>query len=356
MPQAKFFLGANSPEGFVSLFSDCYSAALGWHTYIIKGGPGTGKSTLMKRVAEHFLKRGEECVLCPCSSDPSSLDGLIFPKKRIAVLDGTSPHIVEPKIPGASEEIINLGDCWKTAKLMDSRMEIIEKTKENRLFHKKASNYISAAGAIARDIRETAESAAEKGKAKLFGRSLLKKYLPKKEGEPIIWRRFLSGITPRGLVFYRSTIENFADTRVLISDPFGGVAPIILGEILEGIYKSGYEAIICACPLDPSKTEHIFLPELGLYFGTINRYLEVTPTERVIHSRRFMDMRALHEERGRIKASRRLLSELIDLASDSLSDAKLCHDELEAYYIGAMDREKLALKTEGTIKAITELK
>ena len=355
MPQAKFFLGANSPEGFVSLFSDCYSAALGWHTYIIKGGPGTGKSTLMKRVAEHFLKRGEECVLCPCSSDPSSLDGVIFPKKRVALLDGTAPHIVEPKLPGAAEEIINLGDCWQTAKLIEARAEIIEKTNANRLYHKKASNYISAAGVIARDIKETALSAASKNKAKLFGKNLLKKYLPKKEGEPIIWRRFLSGITPRGLVFYRSTIENFYETRVLISDPFGAIAPIILREISEGISKSGYEAIICACPLDPSKTEHILVPELGLYFGTLNRYLDPTPTERVIHARRFMDMRAIHEERGRIKASRRLLSELIDLASDALSNAKFCHDELEAYYIAAMDREKLKQKTEDAIKAISNL-
>ena len=50
-----FFLGANSPEGFISKFSSSYFADSGWRTYIIKGGPGTGKST-MGRIWAGLLK------------------------------------------------------------------------------------------------------------------------------------------------------------------------------------------------------------------------------------------------------------------------------------------------------------
>ena len=47
----EFFAGANSADGFFSCFDDLYSPEKGDAFYILKGGPGTGKSTLMKRLA-----------------------------------------------------------------------------------------------------------------------------------------------------------------------------------------------------------------------------------------------------------------------------------------------------------------
>ena len=40
--QPMFFLGANSPKGFVSGFGSSYSCMGGWHTYIIKGATHVG--------------------------------------------------------------------------------------------------------------------------------------------------------------------------------------------------------------------------------------------------------------------------------------------------------------------------
>ena len=125
--QPMFFLGANSKDGFISKFSEAFSHSDGWHTYIIKGGPGTGKSTLMKRTADYFLRQGLRSHLCPCSSDPASLDAVIFPDIRVIILDGTAPHVVEPIYPGACEEIINMGDCWDASALRDSRNEIVDR-------------------------------------------------------------------------------------------------------------------------------------------------------------------------------------------------------------------------------------
>ena len=49
-----FFLGANSPQGFVSRFDQLDCGDPQWHTFIIKGGPGCGKSSFMRRIAELF--------------------------------------------------------------------------------------------------------------------------------------------------------------------------------------------------------------------------------------------------------------------------------------------------------------
>ena len=73
------FLGANTPEGFISLFDELYDPAEDWRAYIIKGGPGTGKSRLMRRVADELEQAGYTAQRVLCSSDPDSLDGVIFP-------------------------------------------------------------------------------------------------------------------------------------------------------------------------------------------------------------------------------------------------------------------------------------
>lgn len=84
----RFYLGANTPVGFVGYLDDLYDAGDGWQAYIIKSGPGTGKSSLMRTVMNTMSELGQEPEAIYCSSDPRSLDGVLFPKLKICILDG----------------------------------------------------------------------------------------------------------------------------------------------------------------------------------------------------------------------------------------------------------------------------
>ena len=53
------FLGANSGEGFYSLYDQLLNARLD-DLLIIKGGPGCGKSSFMRAVAKELATVGEE--------------------------------------------------------------------------------------------------------------------------------------------------------------------------------------------------------------------------------------------------------------------------------------------------------
>lgn len=354
--QPMFFLGANSPTGFVENFSGAFSASDGWHTYIIKGGAGTGKSTLMKRVADHFISKGLRCHLCPCSSDPNSLDAVIFPDVKVMLLDGTAPHIVEPKYPGACEEIINLGECWDAKKLINNREAIIEVTKENKEFHRKAGSYLAAAGCVLSDTFEVANASLQEDKAIKFARKLSKKYLKKTKLKGIEWVRYLSGITPKGLIFYGSTLEKMVDTKIVISDEFGAASARIMGELRQDALNRGYEIISCFCPMKPkTKVEHIIIPSLRLAFCTKNRFHNIASDERIIHARRFMDVKRLHEQRARLNFNRKIVAEFLNLSSDALNDAKEAHDRLEALYIQAMDYKKLNEVTKQIIIKINSI-
>lgn len=87
-----FFLGANSPQGFASYFDELSDINRGYRSYIIKGGPGSGKSSMMKHTIPVLENDNTLIERIHCSSDPNSLDGVIFYDSKISIVDGTAPH------------------------------------------------------------------------------------------------------------------------------------------------------------------------------------------------------------------------------------------------------------------------
>ena len=73
-----YFAAANTSDGFISYYADCFGRQEISHLYMIKGGPGTGKSRFLGDVASAAVKRGWEAEYFYCSSDPCSLDGVIL--------------------------------------------------------------------------------------------------------------------------------------------------------------------------------------------------------------------------------------------------------------------------------------
>src|SRR5690554_4903273 len=120
----KMFPGGITYQGFYSYYQYLAGGEKN-RIYIIKGGPGVGKSTFMKKIAAEILKLGYELEYHCCSTDRNSLDGVYIPQLGIALLDGTAPHEVDPKYPGAVDEIINLGDYWDESKIIPYREDII---------------------------------------------------------------------------------------------------------------------------------------------------------------------------------------------------------------------------------------
>jgi len=102
----KVFPGGNTGLGFFS-FYDELSDPSARRIYVIKGGPGVGKSTFMRRIADEVIKLGQDAEFLCCASDNDSYDGVRFPDLGIIMLDGTAPHVVDPKNPGAVDTIIH---------------------------------------------------------------------------------------------------------------------------------------------------------------------------------------------------------------------------------------------------------
>lgn len=89
----RVFPGGNTPHGFHS-FYDYITPPDSNKIFVLKGGPGVGKSTFMRKIAEELVERGYDAELLHCSSDNGSLDGARFPALGVTMVDGTAPQRV----------------------------------------------------------------------------------------------------------------------------------------------------------------------------------------------------------------------------------------------------------------------
>ena len=140
-----FFLGANSGRGFQSLFDRFCEPADFDDLLVLKGSAGCGKSTMMRRIGEAMEERGEEVEYLHCSGDPDSLDGVHIPRLRTAVVDGTSPHVVEPKYPAAVERYVNLGAYWDLAGIKGEREAVTQWSEACSAAYRRAYRALGAA-------------------------------------------------------------------------------------------------------------------------------------------------------------------------------------------------------------------
>src|SRR5690606_35144325 len=74
----RLFASGNTGRGFRSYFD-----GIPWpeprRVFVLKGGPGTGKSAVIRLVAEGLMERGVAVELFHCPSDPASLDAVNAP-------------------------------------------------------------------------------------------------------------------------------------------------------------------------------------------------------------------------------------------------------------------------------------
>ncbi|MBQ5319577.1 MAG: ATPase [Oscillospiraceae bacterium] len=347
-----FFLGGTSPNGFKTRFGDTIFDT-DYHTYIIKGGPGTGKSSLMKKLAAAFPD--EEKELYYCSSDPDSLDAVVFVKSGIVFVDGTAPHTFDPEFPGAVQQLVDLGSCWNGKLLQKNKPEIISKTADYLRFHNICRRYVTALSSVAEDTAQIGKLSLNDEKLDGFTERFAKKLLPKKQehDESIILYRQLSALTPKGYV--TNVPEGY--TIYLLNDNLYYGSEAFLRKFTDIALNKGYDVCVSQITiLNGNKFEHIFIPELklALMSATPVNNLDIAEKQ-VINFKRFYDKNIIRQRKMRIRFNEGAVKELRDEAVNALVNAKAEHDKLEAYYIKSIDFDKvnsIAAELESELKQV----
>ncbi len=333
MKCTRYFLGSSSPTGFKTNFNSLISDT-GYYTYIIKGGPGTGKSTLMKRIEKAFPDEDKEIYFC--SSDPDSYDAVILKESKVILVDGTSPHCFDCDYPGAVQCILDLGRFWDTIRLREQKDSIVSATTDYLQYHLRCRRFIAAMAAIISDTLHIVSPAINTVKLDNFIGRLSKKLFPKKTaGEGNTYYKQLSSISPNGY------ITNIPDdnTVYLLDDSHMAGSDYFLRKLASDLTGKGYDIEVSLCNVQNEENyEHLRVPELSIVFLTSTIINNLTlPVKKPVNFLRFYDKNIIHEKKSRLKFNASAVKNLQNEAVCSLKNAKESHDKLEKYYTEAVE-------------------
>ncbi|HHX77594.1 MAG TPA: hypothetical protein GX697_04530 [Firmicutes bacterium] len=341
-----FFAGGNTAYGFYSLYEHILGND-GERMIILKGGPGTGKSTLLKKIGNSFLQKGFRVEFFYCSSDSDSLDGVAIPALNAAVVDGTAPHVIEPVIPGAYDEIINLGEYWDESKLIPYRSEIKYLSETIKGLFRDVYHCLAEAKLIMDHLKTNNAAIIALAKVNAVTDNLLEKLFAKEKHQGKISRErhlFGSAITPAGVVnHYPSIVKDCREIYLLTGNPGTGKSTL-----LERIYlisrQKGFDIEVYRCGLDPQKIDALVLCQKKTAIIRVNEHHSLSHAsfpclmkERVLSTSHFIDAEAYRESASFRRDYQEIFTALLAKAVANLKKAKQTHLKRESFYANAMD-------------------
>lgn len=329
--KTKFFLGANSENGFVSLY-DGFAAAPGDRLHVIKGGPGTGKSSFMRRIADAAEKRGFDVELVLCSGDPDSLDGVYLPALRQGWVDGTAPHVLEPALFAVSGDYVNLGCFCRLPLPAAEATEALRLNSACKALYAQAYACLAAAASLRRGAHPELWRGATSERAQKRIAALLRKRAGS-GGQGGASRRFLSALSCQGELRLSEEIMKLCPTVYELDDGFS-LAASALRYAAQEAERLGLARILCPSPLSPAELEALLLPGAGL---------ALLRGEWGLEGARHLRLDALVPDelrqalRPTLRAAHKLSRAALDEGLERLRQAKALHDGLEAVYRPYMD-------------------
>lgn len=332
------FPGGNTSKGFYSFYRYILSQDDARRIICIKGGPGTGKSLLMKKVASYFFQKGYTVEHHHCSSDPDSLDGVLIKELNVALLDGTSPHIVDPITPGAVDEILNMGDALNMDFLSSYKKDIININKDIGKCFKRSYRYLGAAKSIHDDWSNLNYESLDSNKISNLLENLKSNIFKNdKIGYGSDRHLFATAITPDGIISYANDLSKDYKTKYILTGGPGFGKTDILKFIGSCGQKKGYFIEYMHDPFIPERLEHIFIPELSVCILTNNEINEASFNGIEYNLVDYTKQNSNSSKSDEIEYDKTLFYDLMNKAISLINKAHLLHDDLEAFYIKAMD-------------------
>lgn len=335
----KIFPGGNTANGSFNFFDNIIQNNAN-RIFCLKGGPGVGKSSLMKKIAQEFIDKGYNLELHHCPSDPSSLDAILIEELGVVLLDGTAPHIVDPKDPGAIDEIVNLGDYWNVDNLEKNKNEIVEVGKDISASFRRAYKFLKSAEPIFLDIEEKYSQCMDFGKVNMLTTEFMENLFKNVStlGEYKKERHlFGTAITPIGHIDYTDNILSQVNKVYYLEGEIGTGRTTFLKRVYEKAVQMGMSVEVYHYPLIKEKLETIIIKDLDVAI-TVSRMFE---DKECINLNQFLNKDKLSRYQEEIDFDKKIFEDLINYAISNFKKAKSKHDVIEAYYVPNMNFDEI---------------
>lgn len=357
--ELNYYGGGNTGKGFVQFFESNFQDLD--RLFILKGGPGTGKSTLIRAVGNEFKNRGFNLEWIHCSADVGSLDGVIIPALKAGIVDGTKPHVIEPQIAGAVDEYVNLGVAWDRKKLVPRKEEIIDIQTKIEEAYKRA--YQSLGEALRRhdDLENIYIPHIDFRKAEELTHRLITNLFQEesKQGKSVAKHRFMGATTPDGPRDFLENLTENVSKRYFIKGRAGSGKSTLLRKILKQALTLGYDTEIYHCGFDPDSLDMIIVRELDFAIFDSTAPHEYFPSrngdEIIDLYKETMDQDTDEKYAEEIQAATKHYKEKVQEGLRHLKETKHLRNQLEAIYKDAMDFSKVDVIKKEIIRELEQM-
>ncbi len=336
----RFFASANSSKGFINDFPQVFGDGSGVERlYIVKGGPGTGKSYFMRKAAQYAEGFGYHATYYHCSSDPTSLDGIRLEHSghpTLGFLDGTAPHTWEASLPGAREEIVDLGAFWDASRLREEKAEISRLTCEKSKCYARAYRYLGACGEVSRAVEGQMIGCIREAAVMRLAKRLLRQTPSRDVGEEKKIRLRAVGMSGEAYLDTFERMSKQAGGEILFLDEYYGIGYTVMAKLYEISKQKAYRILVSHHPIHPHWMDGLYYPDTGRSILVIPRDMQETNSS-MMSVRRYLDSERFRSVRGEVRHGLHLVGDLKESALRCLREAGDYHFALEKIYASAMD-------------------
>lgn len=317
----RYFLGNNTAYGFVGNYEGELKNKR--RVILLKGGPGTGKSSILKKIAAEAKRRGLDFELWYCSGDPASLDGVYIKELDTAIVDATSPHASGADLPKIKDFLYDLASSLSYDKLAAHKEDIERLLNSKKQYFIRAYQHLKVAlchlqNQIALEMQGLKVSGI-RAYAAVMASNL------RKEAASFAARRkvFTHAICPDGENVYYDHLRN----KTIYKVDGGTAAKKVFFDELCGLTDGG---TVILNPLEPSMIDGFILGNVAIV-GDVGHFMnEVSENINLHVYEGATDTASIDEEKNGVTTG-------IAFCEEQLEHARECHLAAEKYFISAMD-------------------
>ncbi|MCL2446455.1 MAG: hypothetical protein FWD06_06795 [Oscillospiraceae bacterium] len=332
------FLRTNTAQGGVTQLAQL-AARDNLRTLYIKGGHGGAAAALLAALEELAKEKGTSAQPFWDAPGRERRCAVLLPELNLAVIDAEVPWPLEPKLPGAGEELLSLDSCRDNTKLREQRDELLQLSTQWQHQLARVAQFMRSAQAIKRDMTHVASETLNLSKIERYASRFAQKHFTPPSGKVgLEQRRFLTAVTGKGLLLRSSVLAETCSQAVILDDENGVAAPLLWELVRSYALGNGVDCISCPCLLDPAAApEHLIFPQLGLACITNNlRHPIKLENAQHISATRFIEKSALQAHKNRLRFCRRAMRELLAEAYEAQAAADLLRGEIDAIYANAL--------------------
>jgi len=336
-----YFARGNTAHGAHFLYTSAFDGLD--KIFVLTGPQGTGKSTVIRGLADSQLDKGlhVQCFHSPLR--PDELDGIILTELKVGIVDGRACKGIADIRAG---EIVSVpfGDAFDNSLILPEHNIAIEDLRDKlERAYSEAYETFATALRIHDEWEKFYIDNMDFAKADQLALDLTQAlYAGHENDTPTVSRHlFFGAATPRGAFDFIQSLTANLDRRIFIKGRAGSGKSTLLKKLASAAETNGIEVQVFHCGFDPNSLDMLIFPKLGTAIFDSTAPHEYFPDR---DGDEILDMytgaiapgtdEAHAAEIAGIKAR---YSAKMKEATSHLAEAEAIDSQIKAYYVAATD-------------------